>query len=365
MDAGRHLNLYRLGRVVAVSGLVALLGGCALFRPEPPAASLAARTAPLATTAPDTLQTASETGPEREPEAGLVEGSPSGVLAPTARPYLSDIAASETPAPSASRPSPPAPASASGRSAIAAANREARADSHADAFVGGVQVFAWEPGRVYEVWTAPLRVTVLTLAPGETVTAKAAGDTVRWQIGESVSGSGAGTRSHVLIKPLQTGLETNLVLTTSQRVYMLSLKSGRADAFNAAATWDFAPDSGRTPDPAATEPAALPPVDVEAVRPDGPLDARYRIQTRGRAPRWTPTAVFNDGVRTFIALAAETVIDEAPALFVKVGEESQLINYRQDGNLLIVDRVFDEAELRLGDLRPSIVTLRRLEGAPR
>ena len=58
-----------------------------------------------------------------------------------------------------------------------------------DAFVGGVQVFGWREGRVYEVWTAPLRVTTVTLAPGETVTAKAAGDTVRWQIGESRSGA--------------------------------------------------------------------------------------------------------------------------------------------------------------------------------
>jgi len=99
-----------------------------------------------------------------------------------------------------------------------------KADAETDAVVGGVRVFAWVPGRVYEVRTAPLRVTVLTLGPGEAVTAKAAGDTVRWQIGESTSGEGAGVRSHVMIKPLQTGLETNLVLTTSQRVYLLTLK---------------------------------------------------------------------------------------------------------------------------------------------
>ena len=127
----------------------------------------------------------------------------------------------------------------SGRAAIAQANRSARAASSADGFVGGVQVFGWSDGRVYEVWTAPLRVTTLTLAPGETVTAKAAGDTVRWQIGESQSGAGASSRTHVLIKPLQAGLETNLVLTTSQRVYLLTLRSGAADAFNAAIAWDY------------------------------------------------------------------------------------------------------------------------------
>lgn len=277
----------------------------------------------------------------------------------SARPYLDVVASSPaTPRRRAEvRPSDPAP---SGRAAIAAANRSARAASSADAFVGGVQVFAWSEGRVYEVWTAPLRVTTLTLAPGETVTAKAAGDTVRWQIGESRSGAGASARTHVLIKPLQAGLETNLVLTTSQRVYLLTLKSGAAAAFNAAIAWDdgFA----RSPAETADDLPSPPPVDVGATTPQGPLDARYKIETRGRTPRWAPTAAFNDGIRTFITLSPDVGVDEAPALFVRTGEELQLVNYRQADGVLIVDRLFDEAELRLGDRRPQVVRIRRLPG---
>ena len=53
-------------------------------------------------------------------------------------------------------------------------------------------MFAYQPGEVYEVWTALLRVTTLTLSAGEMVISKAAGDTVRWQIGETESGEGAG-----------------------------------------------------------------------------------------------------------------------------------------------------------------------------
>jgi len=255
------------------------------------------------------------------------------------------------------------PAGLTGRPAIAAANRSARAASSADAFVGGVQRFVWREGRVYEVWTAPLRVTTLTLAPGEIVTAKAAGDTVRWQIGESVSGQGARARTHVLIKPLQSGLETNLVLTTSQRVYLLALRSGDAEAFNTAIAWDDGPDLVPPASPGPLQQVPL--VDVSAVTPEGPLDARYRIEPRGRAPRWTPTAVFNDGVRTFITLSPDAQIDEAPALFVRAGGELQLANYRQAGGMLIVDRVFDEAELRLGGRRAQVVRIRRMEGGAR
>lgn len=345
MDPRRFLS------ATALSAAALALSGCALLRgPDADPVMVSAAVTPEIPTpevGPEPLPSSERDPPPVEPDS-------------TARPYLEAVAPVEPPR--RRRVEPPAEAP-SGRAAIAQANRSARAASRADAFVGGVQVFGWADGRVYEVWTAPLRVTTLTLAPGETVTAKAAGDTVRWQIGESQSGAGAAARTHVLIKPLQAGLETNLVLTTSQRVYFLTLRSGGADAFNAAIAWDYGFAASNPP--AGDPPSGLPPVDVQAATPQGPLDARYRIEARGRAPRWTPTAVFNDGTRTFITLSPGAAIDEAPALFVRAGAELQLVNYRQADGVLIVDRLFDEAELRLGDRRPQIVRIRRLPGAAR
>lgn len=348
MDPRRFLS----PAVVSV-GAALTLSGCAVS-PRPPVDGTDLRSAPVA------ADGASPHPPTHHADV-LPDGPPPPVeSASTARPYLAVIADAAPRAPAPSRPADPAP---SGRAAIAEANRAARAASSADGFVGGVQVFGWSDGRVYEVWTAPLRVTTLTLAPGETVTAKAAGDTVRWQIGESQSGAGASSRTHVLIKPLQTGLETNLVLTTSQRVYLLTLRSGAVDAFNAAIAWDYG--SAASNRPGADPLSGLPPVDVQAATPQGPLDARYRIEARGRSPRWAPTAVFNDGARTFITLSPGAAIDEAPALFVRAGEDLQLVNYRQADGVLIVDRLFDNAELRLGDRRPQIVRIRRVPGAAR
>ncbi|HMO43499.1 MAG TPA: TrbG/VirB9 family P-type conjugative transfer protein, partial [Phenylobacterium sp.] len=172
------------------------------------------------------------------------------------------------------------PPAASGRTAIAAANVRARETSTSNGFVGGVQVFSYDPGRVYEVWTAPLRVTTLTLAPGETIVSKAAGDTVRWQIGETTSGQGPGSRSHVMIKPLARGLETNLVLATSQRVYLIQLRSGPPETFNAAVTWDLAAVA-----PAAADAFSdVAETGAGLVTPTGPLDARFKISARGRKP---------------------------------------------------------------------------------
>lgn len=253
------------------------------------------------------------------------------------------------------RATPPA----DGRAAIAQANAQARAASTADGFEGGVQMFGYEPGRIYEVWSAPYRVTTLTLAPGETVTSKAAGDTVRWQIGETTSGSGAAQRTHVLLKPLEAGLETNLVLTTSQRVYMLMLRSGAGEAFNAAVAW-------RYPDAPLAAPTELVPSLVPAALQPERLDGRYKIEPRGRRPRWTPSAVFSDGARTFITLAPDAAMDEAPVLFVLAPDgEAQVVNYRQQGGMLVVDRVFDRAELRVGAKRPQIVRISRVSAGGR
>ncbi|MDI1280084.1 P-type conjugative transfer protein TrbG [Brevundimonas sp.] len=350
-------------RLLILTALGLSLSGCAVFRHDPaPAVPWSAQ---LAATVPIEVSTSTSTSTDgAEPAAAGVEGP--HALSPTeqsyeAAPARATTVTSSVPLRAGDTPTADAPAGATGRRAIAAANATARAPSREDAFVGGVQVFTWSPGRVFEVWTAPLRVTTLTLAPGETLVAKAAGDTVRWQIGEAVSGEGAGQRTHVLLKPLERGLETNLILTTNRRVYLIDLKSGGVDAFNAAVAWDA--DSILAVG-APVDAGAAAPVRESVVMPQGELDARYRIESRGRRPRWTPTSVFNDGRRTFITFDADLQVDEAPVLFVIAPDgEAQMVNYRQVGGLYVVDRVFDRAELRLGDRRPQVVRIRRLAGA--
>jgi type IV secretion system protein VirB9 len=253
-------------------------------------------------------------------------------------------------------------AGASGRDAIAAANAAARTPSTQDAFVGGLQVFTWSPGRVFEVWTSPLRVTTLSLAPGERLVSKAAGDTVRWLLGEVETGEGEASTTHVLLKPLEQGLQTNLVLLTSRRLYLIDLRSGASDAFNAAVAWRQDPVPPGSPDNA----AVLETVNrnhLSVLPQPGPYDVRYRVEPQGRRPAWAPVSVFDDGARTIITFAEEIQAAEAPVLFVLSPDgEPQMVNYRQIGALYIVDRLFDRAELRLGGRRPQVVRIRRLPG---
>ncbi len=259
-------------------------------------------------------------------------------------------ALSAAPRASAMAPIPdPGPAPA-GRSAIAEANQAARTPSRPDRFTGGQQIFDYVPGQIYEVWTAPLRVTTVSLSPGESVVTLAAGDTLRWQIAQAASGEGAARQAHVLIKPLTRGLDTNLVLTTTARVYLIALRSAGPAAFNTAVAW--------TPPPQPPPPAPPPAPPTQAER----LDSAYRIEIRGRRPAWTPQAVLSDGVRTLIVFPKDLAGLEAPALFsLSTSGAAEMVNYRQAGDVFIVDRVLERAELRTGDGRRPVVRILRQE----
>ena len=253
-----------------------------------------------------------------------------------------------------------------GPAAIRAANAEALASSRADGFVNAAQVFGYEQGRVYEVWTAPMRITALSLEPGEKIISKAAGDTERWMIGDTTSGEAETVQTHLLIKPYRAGLATNMVVTTNRRVYLLALKaSGESEAFNAAVSWTHplpqAPISQVAAGPSLTEAKAeaAPPV----LKGHGP--EAYRIRAGRWKPGWTPLSVHDDGRQTFITFPDSLGTTEAPPLFVLNEKgEAQLVNWRKQGNSYVVDRLFQKAELRLGGERPVIVKIERKGDQP-
>jgi type IV secretory pathway VirB9-like protein len=63
-----------------------------------------------------------------------------------------------------------------------------------DGFLNAIQQYPWTDGALYQVYTAPGQVTDIALAGRRAARGAgpvAAGDTVRWIIGDTVSGSGA------------------------------------------------------------------------------------------------------------------------------------------------------------------------------
>jgi type IV secretion system protein VirB9 len=238
---------------------------------------------------------------------------------------------------------------------VAAANRAAILEPSGAGYRGAVQIYPWSEGALYRLYAAPERVTDIALQPGETVTSVAAGDTVRWTVGDTTSGSGDGRRVHILVKPYSAGLRTNLLISTSRRIYHLELESRPAAAM-AALSWTYPQDelialrhSREAAEAAAPVASGL---SVES------LNFNYTIS--GDRPAWRPIRAFDDGRQTFIEFPPSIAVGEAPPLFlVGDGGDAQLVNYRVAGRYYVIDRLFGAAELRLGERRQQVVRITR------
>ena len=239
---------------------------------------------------------------------------------------------------------------------VSAANRTATLEPLTSGYFNAVQVYPFSEGAVFHVVTAPGQVTDIALQPGETLGAVAAGDTVRWVIGDTTSGSGDAKRTHVLAKPFAPGLSTNLVITTDRRVYHLALTSGERTAM-VALSWIYPQDQLLALKAAAEQARAAQPVasglQVEQLHFD------YAIS--GDQPAWRPLRAFDDGRQTFIQFPATLGVGEAPPLFlVDAKGTASLVNYRVQGRYYVVDRLFDAAELRLGLKHQDVVRISRV-----
>lgn len=265
--------------------------------------------------------------------------------------------------PSVSTVVPPAPAPNRGRirrpsptlATVAAATRSATREPARQGFVNAVQVFPYAEGLVFQVYTAPGRITDIALQPGEALVAVASGDTVRWVIGDTTSGAGAQRRTHILVKPFSAGLTTNLVITTDRRSYHLTLASTTVTAMSAL-SWSYPQDALIALQRSAAQAAAAEPV------ADGLVidQLRFDYAISGDKPTWRPLRAFDDGRQTFIEFPATLGVGEAPPLFlVDRKGEAQLVNYRLRGRYYVVDRLFEIAELRLGGKQQDVVRIRR------
>ena len=75
------------------------------------------------------------------------------------------------------------------------------------------------------LYCKPLRICDIELEAGEGVLNIALGDSERWIASKMESGPEDGRRAHVVVKPTEFDLSTNLVITTDRRVYHLGLIS--------------------------------------------------------------------------------------------------------------------------------------------
>jgi type IV secretion system protein TrbG len=239
---------------------------------------------------------------------------------------------------------------------IDSANDAARVQPRKAGYFNAVQVFPYSSGALYQIYAAPGQITDIALEPGEQLIGSgpvAAGDTVRWVVGDTESGTGETRRIHVMVKPTRAAIETNLILNTDRRTYLIELRA-REKPYMPSVSW-FYPEDRAARDRALSPKPFIPDL----------AQRRYRYRLEGDNPPWRPVNAYDDGRKVFIEFSPGIGQGEMPPLFVINSDgKTALVNYRAFGNVLIVDRLFAAAELRLGGEDQQKVRIIRADGRP-
>lgn len=240
------------------------------------------------------------------------------------------------------------------RETVSQANAAARVEPSVVGYVNAMQIWPYSPASLYQVYTRPGRITDISLQPGEQLVDISAPDTVRWMVGNTTSGERENERVHVSVKPTRADLQTNLIVYTNRRTYYLEVTATPA-TWMAAVAWEY-------PQEKVAAAKAMADRDRADVNPGGValerLNFRYEI-TGARVP-WRPVRVFDDGEKVYVQFPSDIGQHDLPPLFI-VGAKGtlQLVNYRVQPPYYVVDRLFDVAELRLGEKSASAVRIAR------
>lgn len=185
-----------------------------------------------------------------------------------------------------------------------------------------------------------LRVCAVELETGERVVKTYLGDAERWKVDVQLSQEG-GVKPLVVLKPTECGIETNLIVSTDRRIYDVLVRSrscgspgeglklgprrlrfeygGFSQAWN-----DKGQPGGSTASP-------------EAVKPQN-LNFRYSWTGGRRAPR--PKLVYDDGQRIYVRM--EKVPEKAPAVFRRGTEGLELVPFRLEGSVYVIEAMPEE-----------------------
>ena len=244
---------------------------------------------------------------------------------------------------------------------IKSANKAAVQEPRTDSYINAIQIYPYIEGALYRLYGAPDHVTDISLQGGEQLIAISAGDTARWIIGNTHSGSGPDARVHILVKPQLAGLKTNLIIATDRRTYQVQMESTPGVAM-AALSWRYPQDDLLAIKVAAENAAESAPI-AETVHLD---DLHFGYTISGATAAWRPVRAFDDGARVYIEFPATLKTGDAPPLFVVgKGGQAQLTNYTLRRNYYVVDGLFEVAELRLGEKPQAIVRISTSQKADR
>lgn len=223
------------------------------------------------------------------------------------------------------------------------------------------------------VVTSVLTVTDIELEPGEIINSVNVGDPSRWNVEPAVTGLGENQTQHVLVKPLDIGLKTNMLIATDRRAYRIDLSSTN-DQFYPHVSFSYpekllaAFEAQRIAMQSQRDKQSI----TTTVNNDGSKsrvylgDLNFDYTVEGSVS-WKPIRVYDDGRKTIIEMPKKVEYAKAPALMlltkkgsVFTDEQTDIINYRLQDNKYVVDGIFETAILTMGlDSQQQRVVIKR------
>lgn len=206
-------------------------------------------------------------------------------------------------------------------------------------------IFNYEDNNVYEIFSKPEFLTTIKLAKGEEVKFFAGGDTENWML-ETTTG-GKDNRTMVYIKPLDTGLKSNLVITTDKRTYYFNITSG--DIYNTIVEFQYPNERKILLENFEKENEVL------ATDPEN-INMNYYISNKNL--NFSPQNVYDDGEKTYIIF--KNNLREIPTVLIK-GEDgtSTLTDPKIKDRKMIIGRTAQRITLVLGKKNIHITNLRK------
>lgn len=256
------------------------------------------------------------------------------------------------------------------------------------AYKAGLVTFAYGSG-IPTVVCALLELTDLAFEKGESILSVQLGDSVRWNIESAISGSANDSVEHLIVKPLEAGLKTSMLITTDIRTYHIRLKSTEAD-FMPAVVFSY-PNSLKLPSKkhygddsylqytsnydsnedhndysetnsslknyssvqnVSYEGNSRPALNVAATYNDSTQRRNYNYSVDGDS-KIIPQNVYDDGKRTFIVMNNPINSSYLPVLqeissesFLFFGEDkTNTINFTYFDNTFVVDGIYSHLRL--------------------
>lgn len=178
----------------------------------------------------------------------------------------------------------------------------------------------------------PLILTDIQLLPQEYLSSLNCGDSARWVFQTIVTSTDDLPTTHILIKPKQGNLKTNLIVVTNLRTYRINLLS-KDEGNIAQSVAYYKPDIGRLRQLESTK-----------------IDAQYdlKVPLFQRKPKWTPNQIYNNGTSVFIYIP-KIEHYQAPVFFeLDQHDHPLIVNYAVNQNCYQISNLFKRAVLIKG-----------------